>query len=94
MNLEYRAPGRPKGSVRKPRLADYCTPEQIQELVTRTLAEAADPDKFEQRKWLLDQYFGKAAQSVFTEDEEGNTLPILVQFINGTEQSNPNTNRV
>ena len=69
-----------EGSGRKrtrPRLSDYVTEAQILDLVQKTVEEASKTHNFDQRKWLLDQYYGKAAQSVFTEDDEGNKLPII-----------------
>jgi hypothetical protein len=72
--------GRPKGSVRKPRVTDHMTPEQARDLLMMTIAEASEdtPLAWDKRKWIQDQYYGKAAQAVFTEDENGERVPMMI----------------
>jgi hypothetical protein len=86
--------GRPKGSVRKPRITDYMTPEQIRDLVLITIAESSEdtPLAWDKRKWTLEQAMGKAAQSMYTEDENGNIVSLVgFNFITNANNTNNNT---
>lgn len=61
--------GRPKGSYSRPQIRDYVTKEEIAELVE--VAKKQAKNKPELLKFLLEQVFGKAAQSVdLTSDGE------------------------
>lgn len=75
--------GRPKGSINKFKLRDRFTEQEIEELImeAKVLAKR-DPVML---KFLLEQIFGKARQSVGIsgEDEEP---PIKVQAICSLEQ--------
>lgn len=55
--------GRPKGSLSKPRLADFLTKSDVQELVGKAL-ELAKIGNAEMLKFVLDHNFGKAPQSI------------------------------
>jgi hypothetical protein len=55
--------GRPKGSTSRPQIADYVTEQEVKELV-KTCKLEAKKGRPELLKFLLEQIFGKAAQSV------------------------------
>jgi len=72
--------GRPKGTPDKPKITDSMSEEDIQLLIGYARERAKDSDVM--LKFLLEQYWGRAKQAVFTEDEDGKVIPI--QGINYT----------
>lgn len=86
--------GRPKGSTSKLKIADFFTPQEIDQLVLEAKLLAfgdgnSKPDK-DMIKFIAEQLFGKATQKTVTEDEEGNRLaPILVKIL---KDGNGNSN--
>lgn len=66
--------GRPKGSITRPQIRDYFTPDEIDKFVTN-LKKAAEKDPV-LMKFVAEQIFGKAVQAVVTEDKDGVRQPI------------------
>ena len=67
--------GRPKGTITKPRLSDYLTEQQVNELVKKAydMAATGDPTML---KFILEHQFGKPVQPLG--NDEGR--PLVVQF--------------
>ena len=61
--------GKPKGATSKPRLADYITEAEIKTLVETAKQQASM--KPELLKFILEQIFGRAPQSIELPGEEG-----------------------
>ena len=55
--------GRPKGSTSKPRFSDYLSPEKAQALADKAI-EMANAGDTQMLKFVLEQYLGKAPQSM------------------------------
>lgn len=78
--------GRKKHSRDKLVIADFFTPQDIDQLVIEAKLLAfgdgeKKPDK-DMLKFLMEQLFGKATQRQIQEDDEGNTLaPVLVKIL-------------
>lgn len=68
--------GRPKGSTKKPVIADFITEKEVKLLVEMAKDQAVD--KPELLKFLLEQVFGKATQRIATDDDS----PLVVKVIN------------
>ena len=93
--------GRKPGSSNKLKIADFFSPDEIDQVVMEAKLLAfgdgnTKPDR-DMLKFIMEQLFGKAKQTQIVEDEEGNQLaPLLVKFINDvkTSDSNGNTDRV
>ena len=64
-----RGAGRPKGSTKKPQISDYITEAEVKSLVATAKKQARI--KPELLKFLLEQIFGKAPQSLDLPGEEG-----------------------
>lgn len=85
--------GRPKGSTSKLKIADFFTPQEIDQLVMEAKLLAfgdgeSKPDK-DIMKFIMEQLFGKAKQTTIQEDEEGNRLaPILVKILKDGDRNN------
>jgi len=86
--------GRKKGSTNKLKVADFFSPEEIDQVVIEAKLLAfgdgnTKPDK-DILKFLMEQLFGKATQRQIQEDDEGNTLaPVLVKILrDGESKSN------
>ena len=73
--LEPRKVGRPKKD--RPKISDYMTERQIFDLVEKTIEESTKYQGWDQRKWLLEQYYGKAPQSTDV-TSGGNTLNVTI----------------
>lgn len=54
--------GRPKGSRTLPKIRDYITPEEVKELIQTAKEQAKE--RPELLRFLLEQIFGRAPQSV------------------------------
>ncbi len=75
--------GRPKGAINKFKLRERFTDEEIMELVSEAKEQAKkDPIML---KFLLEQIFGKARQSIGMGGEDDGS-PIKVQAIYSVEQ--------
>lgn len=73
--------GRPTGSVTRPQLRNYFTEKDRKEVVEMLKTHMVDDMVL--LKFVAEQLFGKAPQSVHTEDEDGKVLPITgVVFMN------------
>jgi hypothetical protein len=59
--------GRPIGSIKKPRLSDYLSEEQVKKLVKKALDMAGEGNET-MLKFILEQHFGKAIQPIGGED--------------------------
>jgi hypothetical protein len=70
--------GRKVGSVKKPRIADYLTPEEIEEIVENAKQKAKDGDATV-LKLLIEQIFGRAPQSIDLGNKNGEPLKITWQ---------------
>jgi hypothetical protein len=68
--------GRPKGATTKPRLSDYITEEQVNNLVLKAYEMAATGDST-MLKFILEQHFGKAVQPIGNDGDQ----PFKVQGI-------------
>lgn len=55
--------GRPKGSTSKPKLSDYITEEEVQEIIIAAKDKAKGGDT-RMLTFILEQIFGKAPQSI------------------------------
>lgn len=80
--------GRPKGSTTKPRLSDFLTKQDVDDLVNKAMEMALKGDTH-MLKFCLEQHFGKAVQplegdfkgnmsisfdNAFTPETEGNSV--------------------
>lgn len=85
--------GRKPGSTNKLKIADFFTPDEIQQLVVEAKLLAfgdanTKPDK-DMIKFIAEQLFGKATQKTIQEDDEGNQLaPLLVKILKDGGNSN------
>ena len=61
--------GRPEGTTKKPKISDYITEAEVKSLVATAKKQARI--KPELLKFLLEQIFGKAPQSLDLPGEEG-----------------------
>ena len=55
--------GRPKGSITKPRLSNYLSKKQVDQLVAKAF-ELASQGNDNMLKFILDHHFGKAIQPI------------------------------
>ena len=74
--------GRPRGDI--PRIRDYVTPEQREELVADVIKRAKKSDRL--ASWLGDQIFGKAVQRNEHSGTEGEPLKILFDQVYDTSR--------
>lgn len=63
--------GRPKGSTTRPQISDYITVEEVEQLVE--MAKTQAKERPELLKFLLEQVFGRAKQSMDLTGELTNT---------------------
>ena len=94
--------GRKPGSTNKLKIADFFTPEEIDQVVLEAKLLAfgdgnTKPDR-DMLKFIMEQLFGKAKQTQVHEDEDGNKVAaLMVKFLENdgnTAQSNGDTSRV
>lgn len=67
--------GRPKGSTTKPQLRDHLTKKEITELV-ETAKKKAEEGDVNMLKFLLEQIYGKAPQSIDLGNKDGESLKV------------------
>jgi len=67
--------GRPKGSTTKPRLSDYLSEQQVDELVKKAYEMAATGNET-MIKFILEHKFGKPVQPLGNDDGQ----PLVVKF--------------
>lgn len=60
---EREGAGRPPGSTKKPRFSDYLSPEGAKQLADKAI-EMANAGDTQMLKFVLEQHFGKAPQSM------------------------------
>jgi hypothetical protein len=74
--------GRPVGSTTKRQIKDYMSEAEVERMVNKLIAQAEE--RPELLKFLLEQVFGKARQTVGLDGgiEDGTIKPVLVKFIN------------
>lgn len=65
--------GRPKGSTTKPQLKDYLTKQDIQKIILTAKKKAKEGDT-NMLKFILEQIFGRAPQSIELPGGEGEIL--------------------
>lgn len=83
--------GRKKGSTTKPRISDFLTPKDVQNLLDKAYELAVNGNET-MLKFILEQNFGKAMQPV-----EGNftgdiSITFDNSFKNGASHTTPETN--
>lgn len=72
--------GRKVGSVKKPRIADYLTEKEIEQIIQTAKEKALEGDPTV-LKLILEQIFGKAPQSVELGGKDGEPITVrLVQY--------------
>jgi len=72
--------GRPKGSTTRPKIADYFTKEQIDNLVAKSYEAATDNNDYGMQRFLLEQIYGKARQSIEHTGEDGEAIKVKHEF--------------
>ncbi len=66
--------GRPKGSSRRPKITDHFSDKEIKNLIKQAKAEAKKD--IGMLKFLLEQLFGKARQTVVGGDSDDNPIAL------------------
>ncbi len=77
---------RPVGSKTKPQIRNYIGKKDIEMLVEKSLKKAKEGDAI-MLKFLSEQVFGRASQSMDVTSGGKELQPLLVKFINGDKNT-------
>ena len=82
--------GRPKGSTNLPKIRAYLDNNQIEKLVRISLKKAMEDNDTTMQKFLLEQVFGKAQQTLVGDSENPLNFGVIM-YPNGKEKNNVET---
>ncbi len=82
--------GRPQGSTNLPKIRDYIDKDQIEKLVNLCLKSAFEKKDITMQKFLVEQLFGKAPQTMDLTSGGEKIIPLL-NYVRNNNSDNKNT---